>query len=52
MIEKCDCGMLVYSLDVECPYCGRTLVFRSDDEELPEPAELPTAYDPAQMRLF
>lgn len=43
--------MPVYSLDEECPYCGRILVFKSDDGRMLAPAERP-ADDPLQMRLF
>lgn len=31
MIQRCECGSLIYSSDQECPHCGRRLEFGSDD---------------------
>lgn len=44
MIQRCECGNLIYSSDQECPHCGRRLDFNSDD--------LPKARKEEQLELF
>lgn len=47
MFFNCECGKMVYYLDEDCPYCGRKIDFRNEEEDV----EL-FECESSQLRLF